>query len=69
VPARKTGWNKFTVPSDISDLSVFFSDAQIVWKGTAAYTSNPATAELAAGTSGVTELKELKANDEIWVRY
>jgi len=69
LPARKAGWNKYTVPADISDLSGFFSDAQIVWKGTAAYSPNAATAELAGGTSGVTELKELKANDEIWVKY
>lgn len=69
LPARKAGWNKYTVPSDISDLSGFFSDAQIVWKGTAAYSSNPATTELAKGTSGITELTELKANDEIWVKY
>lgn len=69
VPARKPGWNKFKVPSDISDLSVYFSDAQIVWKGSAAYSANPATADLAKLTSGVSELTELKANDEIWVRY
>jgi uncharacterized protein YcnI len=69
VPARKAGWNKFTVPSAISDLSLFFSDAQIVWNGTAAYSSNTATAELVTTTSGVTVLTELKANDEIWVRY
>ncbi len=69
VPARKPGWNKYTVPSDMSDLSVFFGDAQIVWKGTAAYSPNAATVELAAGTSGVTALTELKANDEIWVKY
>jgi uncharacterized protein YcnI len=69
LPARKPGWNKYTVPSDISNLSVYFSDAQIVWKGTAAYSPNAATAELAKGTEGVTELTELKANDEIWVKY
>jgi uncharacterized protein YcnI len=69
VPARKAGWNKFTVPSDITDLSGFFGDALIVWKGTAAYSANAATVELAKGTSGVTELTELKANDAIWVRY
>jgi hypothetical protein len=57
------------VPSAITDLSVYFSDAQIVWQGTAAYSSNTATSELVKGTTGVTELTELKANDEIWVRY
>jgi uncharacterized protein YcnI len=69
VPARKAGWNKFTVPGDITDLSVYFSDALIVWKGTAAFSSNAVTTELAKGTSGITELTELKANDEIWVKY
>jgi uncharacterized protein YcnI len=69
LPARKAGWNKFTVPSDIKDLSGYFSDALIVWKGTAAWSPNPATTELAQGTSGVTALTELKANDEIWVKY
>ncbi|WP_224244575.1 YcnI family copper-binding membrane protein [Hyalangium gracile] len=69
VPARAPGWNKFTVPADISDLKAYFSDAQIVWKGTSAYTANPATEELVKATSGVTVLSSLKANDEIWVRY
>jgi uncharacterized protein YcnI len=69
VPARKPGWNKFKVPAAIPDLKVFFNDAQIVWKGSAAYSSNPATLELAKATSGVTELTALQANDEIWVKY
>jgi periplasmic copper chaperone A len=69
VPARKPGWNKFTVPAAISDLNLFFGDAQIVWKGNAAFSPNPATLELAKATSGVSELTGLQANDEIWVRY
>ncbi|MCY1078143.1 YcnI family copper-binding membrane protein [Archangium lansingense] len=69
VPARKAGWNKFTVPSALSDLGVFFGDAQIVWRGTAAYSANPATTELVNATSGVSTLTELQANDEIWVKY
>ncbi|PTL77862.1 YcnI family protein [Vitiosangium sp. GDMCC 1.1324] len=69
VPARKAGWNKFMVPSAISDLSVYFGDAQIVWKGTAAYSPNPATMEMVKATSGVTELTELQANVEVWVKY
>ena len=69
VPARKAGWNKFTVPAAVPDLSLYLGDALIVWKGTAAYSSNPATAELAKTTSGVSELTALQAGDEIWVRY
>ncbi|QSQ27149.1 DUF1775 domain-containing protein [Pyxidicoccus parkwayensis] len=69
VPARSPGWNKFTIPSAIADLSVFFGDAQIVWKGKAAYSPSATTMELAKATSGVTELTSLQANDEVWVRY
>jgi uncharacterized protein YcnI len=69
VPARKPGWNKFTVPSAIPDLNVFFGDAQIVWKGATAYSPNPTTVEQVKATSGVTALTELQANDEIWVKY
>jgi uncharacterized protein YcnI len=69
VPARLSGWNKFTVAAAVADLGVFFSDALIVWKGTAAYSANPTTKDLISTTSGVTPLSSLAANDEIWVRY
>lgn len=69
LPARRTGWNKFTVPSDIADLSVFFNDAQIVWKDNQAYSANPTTAELIGNTPDVEALSELSAGDEIWVKY
>lgn len=69
VPARKPGWNKFTVPTALSNLNDFFGDAQIVWKGTAAFSSNSTTTELIKTTSGVTELTEVLANDELWVKY
>jgi uncharacterized protein YcnI len=69
LPARVPGWNKFQVPRDISDLSAYFSDALIVWKGEAAYSANPLTAEAIASTEGVSELIELEANDEVWVKY
>lgn len=69
LPPRKPGWNKFKVPVAIADLSKVFDDAQVVWKGTAAFSSNPVTAEQIKGTAGVTALTALAAGDEIWVKY
>lgn len=69
LPARLPGWNKFLVPGALSDLGAFFGDALIVWRGTAAYSVNPHTAEQITKTSGVTSLAALAANDEIWVKY
>ncbi len=70
LPARVAGWNKFTVPAAVSDLSVFFKDALIVWKGnTAAYSANAVTADLITKTAGVTALTALAANDQVWVKY
>jgi periplasmic copper chaperone A len=68
LPARKPGWNKFTTPKAITDLSIF-ADAQIVWVGDSAYSSNEATAALIAGEDGVSELEEIEADAEIWVKY
>ena len=69
VPAHKPGWNKFTVPVAVDELGLFFNDAQIVWKGAAAFSPNAHVTELIAGTAGVTTLSALQANDEIWVKY
>lgn len=69
VPAHLPGWNRFNVPVAVSDLAAFFPDAQIVWSGTAAYSVNPTTMELAVATDGVTQLDALRSGDEIWVRY
>jgi hypothetical protein len=69
VPARVPGWNKVVVPVGVPALTVFFADAQIVWKGAAAYSPNPATTELIAATPGVTPLSALTANDTVWVKY
>lgn len=69
VPAHKPGWNKMAVPVAVADVAVFFSDAQIVWRGTAAYSPNPSVTELITGTAGVTALTSLAAGDEIWVKY
>jgi uncharacterized protein YcnI len=69
VPARQPGWNSFTAPVVIADPSVYFPDALIVWKGTAAYSVNTTTTSLIASTPGVTPLTALAPNDQIWVRY
>ncbi len=69
LPARAPGWNSFTVPAAVADLSVLFSDALIVWKGAAAYSANPSTQMQISATSGVTPLSSLAAGDQIWVRY
>jgi len=69
VPPHYPGWNKFSVSHGVSNLDAFFGDAQIVWRGDAAYSINPTTVELIGETEGVTRLSSLRAGDEIWVRY
>jgi periplasmic copper chaperone A len=69
LPARFPGWNKYTLGSSVDDLKGFFSDAEIVWAGNKAYSINPTTTELIAGTSGVSALTSISAGDEIWVKY
>ncbi|MEO8904118.1 MAG: YcnI family protein [Polyangiaceae bacterium] len=69
VPARFPGWNQFTVAQDVSDLSLFFKDAQIVWKDSAAYSINPTTVTLISGTDGVNLLSSLATGDSVWVKY
>lgn len=72
VPAHTAGWNKITLPVAIADADIpaYFGDAQIVWKGTAAYAPNAAVAALITMTPGVTALTGgLAAGDELWVKY
>jgi uncharacterized protein YcnI len=68
LPVRYPGWNKFTVKADIKDLTVF-NDAQIVWSGDAAYSSNPATQDQIKNEDGVSTLTEIKSGSDIWVKY
>lgn len=68
LPVRSTGWNKFTATKKITDLKIF-DDAQIVWVGDAAYSKNAVTAGLIKSEDGVTELTEIAADAEIWVKY
>lgn len=69
LPARSPGWNKFTVAQPVTDLKAAFADAQIVWKGTAAFSANPTTAALIAATPGASSLSALAAGDVVWVKY
>jgi len=70
VPKRLPGWNKYTVAEHITDPSVFFADAQIVWRGTAAYSFNTVIAMLIAMTPGVSAVTDgFHPNNEIWVKY
>ena len=68
MPPRQPGWNKYTAPKALTDLTVF-DDAQIVWVGDAAYSANPETKAMIAAEQGVTELKAIDAKAEIWVKY
>lgn len=73
-PARVPGWNKFTIPAGttvkVADLPTYFGDALIVWRGTAAFTTNANTMTMIEATPGVTPLAaDLVASDVIWVKY
>ncbi|MGD8863022.1 MAG: hypothetical protein PVI30_23615 [Myxococcales bacterium] len=48
---------------------MYFADAQIVWSGDAAYSSNPATADMIDAEDGVSVLESIEAGAEIWVKY
>ena len=68
LPVHFPGWNKISVKADVKDMKIF-DDAQIVWQGDAAYSSNPTTIEQIKAEKGVTQLTEIKAGSEIWVKY
>jgi uncharacterized protein YcnI len=72
VPAHSPGWNKVVLTAGVAvgDFGAYFGDAQIVWKGTAAFSPNASVAELIPGTAGATTLAaDLAVGDEIWVKY
>jgi uncharacterized protein YcnI len=72
VPNHATGWHKITLTTAVAagDMGLYFGDAQIVWKGTSAFSSNAFTIALIAMTTGVTPLTTgLASGDEIWVKY
>jgi uncharacterized protein YcnI len=68
LPVRFPGWNKISVKDALKDLKIF-DDAQIVWQGDAAYSSNPATMEQIKAEKDVTVLTEIKAGTDLWVKY
>ncbi|MCA9538322.1 MAG: DUF1775 domain-containing protein [Myxococcales bacterium] len=69
LPARVAGWNRFTVSAAMTELAMYFSDAQIVWKDGAAFSANPVVTDQIGATPGVSALESLEAGDEIWVKY
>lgn len=69
LPARLPGWNKYTLTQHLHDLPQFFSDAQIVWSGSAAFSANPDVQALIANEPNTTALTELHPGSVIWVRY
>jgi uncharacterized protein YcnI len=69
VPARQPGWNKLTVPAALSSPATYFADAQIVWLGTAAYSSNTNVADLIKTEPGTQTLTSIPAGSTVWVKY
>lgn len=72
VPPHSPGWNKLVLTTGVAvaEFGAYFGDAQIVWKGTSAFSSNASVAALITGTAGTTSLAaDLAAGDEIWVKY
>lgn len=74
VPARQSGWNRYVLGAATTiaeaDVPKYLGDAQIVWRGTSAYSANPHTYAQITATAGVTPLTgDLRPGDELWVKY
>lgn len=67
-PVRYAGWNQFSSQEHLHDMTVF-KDAQIVWKGNAAYSSNPVTTQMIQNDSSLTPLTEIHPGDSFWVKF
>jgi uncharacterized protein YcnI len=67
-PARYPGWNQYQVNEHVHDLSVF-DDAEIVWFGTSAYSSNPNTRTMLEADPDTSALEQIHPGSEIWVKY
>ncbi|HEX4340520.1 MAG TPA: DUF1775 domain-containing protein [Polyangiaceae bacterium] len=68
LPPRVPGWNKFSVKTAVSDLTIF-NDAEIVWAGDAAYSVNPNYTALIGTEPNTSALKAVAAGTDIWVKY
>jgi len=73
-PAHLPGWNKITLDATTTvaatSLPTYLGDAQIVWRGSAAFSTNANTMAMVAATPGVTALSgDLAPNDVLWVKY
>lgn len=71
VPKRSPGWNKYVPTTAIAapDMAAFFGDAQIVWVGSAAYSSNTETAARIKTEPNTQVLEAIAANATVWVKY
>ncbi|ARU58493.1 MAG: YcnI family protein [Pseudomonadales bacterium] len=67
-PKRFPGWNKYTAADHLHDMSIF-SDAEIVWSGSSAYSPNPTTLEMIQGDADSVVLEQLHPGMEFWVKY
>ncbi|MEE2732647.1 MAG: DUF1775 domain-containing protein [Pseudomonadota bacterium] len=67
-PPRSPGWNQYTAPDHLHDMSIF-RDAQIVWKGSAAYSPNPVTQQLIEDDSEATTLEQIHPGEVFWIKY
>ena len=68
-PERFKGWNKYTIAEHVHNLSMTFSDAEIVWAGSAAFSPNPNTMSLINNDASVSELDAIHPGTEVWVKY
>jgi uncharacterized protein YcnI len=67
-PARHTGWNQYTAPDHLHDMTIF-SDAEIIWKGSAGYSPNPTTMDLIEADEDSSTLSEIHTDESFWVKY
>lgn len=67
-PARQKGWNHYTAPDHLHDMSIF-ADADIVWKGNAGYSENSITMELIESDYSSSVLSEIHPDESFWVKY